>query len=180
VTVYVASSWRNARYPEVVARLRAEGIEHYDFRNPEDGNHGFSGAQVSRELGYGEDGWKNPQADAALLMLFHPLADEGFRLDHGALLRASAGLLVMPCGRSAHLELGYLAGRGKPTVVLLDDGSEIDLMWRLADCITYSLDEAVAFVRDAGEAIGDAPSTSSPQRSKPQSAPAPTSSEAPR
>jgi hypothetical protein len=39
--LYVASSWRNARQPEVVARLREAGHEVYDFRNPAPGNTGF-------------------------------------------------------------------------------------------------------------------------------------------
>lgn len=32
--IYVASSWRNSIQAEIVAALRAEGHEVYDFRNP--------------------------------------------------------------------------------------------------------------------------------------------------
>lgn len=32
--IYVASSWRNKYYPEIVAKLRMMGYEVYDFRNP--------------------------------------------------------------------------------------------------------------------------------------------------
>ena len=32
--IYVASSWRNQYYPEVVNKLREFGHEVYDFRNP--------------------------------------------------------------------------------------------------------------------------------------------------
>ena len=32
--IYVASSWRNEYYPEVVEKLREAGHEVYDFRNP--------------------------------------------------------------------------------------------------------------------------------------------------
>ena len=32
--IYVASSWRNVYYPEVVTRLREAGHEVYNFRNP--------------------------------------------------------------------------------------------------------------------------------------------------
>ena len=35
--IYVASSWRNGYYPEVVAKLREAGHEVYDFRNPPSG-----------------------------------------------------------------------------------------------------------------------------------------------
>lgn len=39
--LYIASSWRNTYYPEVVGRLREEGFEVYDFRNPPSGDPGF-------------------------------------------------------------------------------------------------------------------------------------------
>lgn len=39
--IYVASSWRNQFYPEVVTRLREAGHEVYDFRNPPHGKGGF-------------------------------------------------------------------------------------------------------------------------------------------
>lgn len=32
--IYVASSWRNSYYPDVVNKLRATGHDVYDFRNP--------------------------------------------------------------------------------------------------------------------------------------------------
>ena len=32
--IYVASSWRNQYFPEVVKKLREYGHEVYDFRNP--------------------------------------------------------------------------------------------------------------------------------------------------
>lgn len=34
MNIYVASSWRCARQPAVVAALRAAGHEVYDFKNP--------------------------------------------------------------------------------------------------------------------------------------------------
>ena len=34
--IYVASSWRNVFYPDVVSALREAGHEVYDFRNPKD------------------------------------------------------------------------------------------------------------------------------------------------
>ena len=44
--IYVASSWRNAYYPEVVKRLREYGHEVYDFRNPPQG-----GRRIPRPAG---------------------------------------------------------------------------------------------------------------------------------
>ena len=39
--IYVASSWRNQYYPEVVTKLREIGHEVYDFRNPSHCHGGF-------------------------------------------------------------------------------------------------------------------------------------------
>ena len=39
--IYVASSWRNEYYPEVVMKLREAGFYVNDFRNPTSGDEGF-------------------------------------------------------------------------------------------------------------------------------------------
>ena len=62
---------------------------------------------------------------------------EGARL---ALDWADAGVLLLPCGRSAHLELGYLIGQGKPTSILLTDG-EPELMYSLASRLCCDTNE---------------------------------------
>lgn len=149
--LYVASSWRNKRYPAVIERLRAEDIAHYDFRNPVSGNYGFSGSDVSQMLGFGPDGWRQATPTQIGALLDHPYAVDGFFLDKRALDDASAVLMVMPCGRSAHLELGWCVGRDLPSVILLDEDSEsrteAELMWKIADLVTPSLDEAVEFLK---------------------------------
>ena len=47
--IYVASSWRNEYYPEVVAKLREAGHDVYDFRNPPSGDPGFKWSSVSED-----------------------------------------------------------------------------------------------------------------------------------
>ena len=44
--IYVASSWRNPYYEDVVKRLRKEGLPVYDFRNPPHGGGGFHWTDV--------------------------------------------------------------------------------------------------------------------------------------
>ncbi len=56
---------------------------------------------------------------------------------------ADAVVLVNPCGRSAHLELGWGMGSRKLTLILLSDG-ELELMYRLADHLCVSLDELLS------------------------------------
>ncbi len=50
--IYVASSWRNVFYPEVVAKLREARHDVYDFRNPPSGDPGFKWNCVSADYMY--------------------------------------------------------------------------------------------------------------------------------
>ncbi len=61
--IYVASSWRNTRQPEVVEALRARGHEVYDFRHPAPGNEGFSWKAIDG----GWQSWSSEQAAACEL-----------------------------------------------------------------------------------------------------------------
>lgn len=55
-------------------------------------------------------------------------------------------VMLQPCGRSAALELGWAIGAGKRTAVLMTDGQEPELMIRLADLLTSSVDELLAWL----------------------------------
>lgn len=134
--IYVASSWRNTRQPSVVAALREAGHEVYDFRNPAPGDTGFGWQQIGIPSG-------NPRRFRDEV-LTHPIAQAAFAKDMDALRAANATVLVLPCGRSAHLELGWAAGAGQKTVVLLDDPmSEPELMYLMNSKICVSLDEVL-------------------------------------
>jgi hypothetical protein len=122
--IYVASSWRNERQPEVVKSLRDTGHEVYDFKNPEVGNCGFHWSDIDPD-------WQAWSPDQFNAVLRHPLAKEGFKLDYEAMKWADACVMVMPCGRSAHLEAGWFVGAGKPLIILLS-GGEPELMYSMA------------------------------------------------
>lgn len=132
MNIYVASSWRNEQQPAVVAGLRAEGYEVYDFRNPVEGDHGFQWSDIDPEW----ESWAPLRFRAALQ---HRIAVEGRHRDMEALKAADAVVLVMPCGRSAHLELGYAVGAGKPTAILLSSG-EPELMYGIVDNLCESFE----------------------------------------
>jgi hypothetical protein len=127
--VYVASSWRNTEQPDVVRALRADGHDVYDFREPKPGNHGFSWHEIDPTIPRGPADLHLPAGEIAM-MLQHPAAVDGFKLDMDALTWCDVCVLVLPCGRSAHLEAGWAAGAGKVTIALLADG-EPDLMWKM-------------------------------------------------
>ena len=138
--IYVASSWRNDHQPGVVRALRDEGHEVYDFRNPHQtgpdrrrAGRGFHWSEIDPQ-------WKSWSPSEFRAALSHELAADGFHSDKDGLDWCDACVLVLPCGRSAHLEAGYAVGKGKLTLVLLSDG-EPELMYRFFDGIAVTLEE---------------------------------------
>jgi hypothetical protein len=151
--IYVATSWRNEAQPPLVLMLRAMGHEVYDFRNPAPGKEGFAWNQV----GYGATAFYEGAADldGYIKCLEHPRAVEGFKLDKDAMEWADTFVLLLPCGRSAHIEAGWAAGAGKEVHVLLSaDKFEPELMYLLCARIhssTASLTDALgACLQKAG------------------------------
>jgi hypothetical protein len=134
--IYVASSWRNQHQPAVVDALRQHGFGVYDFKNPP-GATGFTWEQVG--LDHTNPVHGDPAApdlaDTAefLAALDHPRSQAGFDSDFSAMQRADAIVAVAPCGKSAHLELGWGVGAGKHTAVLLDDPCTPELMLLMTD-----------------------------------------------
>jgi hypothetical protein len=131
--IYVASSWRNPMQQGVVYTLRAAGHVVYDFRNPKEGDKGFHWSEIDPD-------WKLWTPERFRESLSHPIAERGFRSDFDAMKWADVGVLVMPCGRSAHLEAGYFVGAGKPLYILLADG-EPELMYRMAAKVCIHMGE---------------------------------------
>jgi hypothetical protein len=128
--IYVASSWRNQLQPQVVSLLRSHGHQVYDFKRPDGGaGRGFqwADAYLAGDLA---------DADDYISALSHPAAIHGFERDFAAMLTADTFVLVLPCGRSAHLELGWAVGAKKSTAVLLDNPCTPELMYRMVDLVT--------------------------------------------
>lgn len=70
-------------------------------------------------------------------------AQQVFQFDLKHLDESTAGLLVLPAGRSAHMELGYLKGAGKRAVILLDgEYDRWDVMYNFADAVVTNVDDA--------------------------------------
>jgi len=140
--IYLASSWRNQQQPEVLSALRNEGYEVYDFRNPAEGQDGFSWEELDRDW----MGW-NP-VEYAELVTTHPVAAKGFSFDKAALDWCDTCVLLLPSGKSAHLEAGYAAGQGKQVVVLLNEKDfSPELMYLLCDALVCNLDDLLWYLR---------------------------------
>lgn len=137
--IYVASSWRNEKQPDVVRAIEEAGHEVYDFRHPSMGpgarGQGFHWSQI-------DPNWKRWTPIQFADALNHPVAKDGFESDKMALDWCDACVLVMPCGRSAHLELGYAIGAGKRSIILLSDG-EPELMYGLAWRLSPNIEDVL-------------------------------------
>ena len=138
--VYVASSWRNPYFPEVVNRLREAGHEVYDFRNPPHGGAGFHWTDIDPDA----PAWTYAQYAEGL---HHPLAERQFQADIDALTWADTCVLVLPCGRSAHTEAGWMAGAGKRVIAYIPEMVEPELMYKLFDAVAGSLDELAGILQ---------------------------------
>ncbi len=134
--IYVASSWRNKYYPEVVAALREAGHEVYDFRNPPHGGNGFRWTDIDENA----LSWNFEQYAEGL---HHPKAERQFSADLEALEWADTCVLVLPCGRSAHTEAGWMAGAGKRVVVYIPEMVEPELMYKLFDQVVGDIDSLI-------------------------------------
>ena len=153
--IYVASSWRNPYFADVVSLLRSAGHEVYDFRNPPHGGHGFKWAEIAPDMGVGAAACAGSAAGAGAGAggagvvgaatewtfdqyrqgLKHPKAERQFAADLEAMLWADTCVLVLPCGRSAHTEAGWFSGRGLKTIAYIPQFDEPELMYKLFDAV---------------------------------------------
>lgn len=149
--IYVASSWRCETQPTVVKALRDQGHEVYDFRNPAGM---FGGVQDGFAWSEIDPEWQDWTIDAYRERLAHGRAVAGFDADFAAMKWADTFVLVLPCGRSAHLEAGWAIGQGRPTAILLSqDRFEPELMYRMADRLCVSLDELLNWTGPVTETV---------------------------
>ena len=139
--VYLIGSLRNPRVPEIAKVLRAAGLEVIDdwFSAGPNADDIWRDYEVQRGRSYVE----------ALQGLHagHVFDFDKRRLDH-----CDGVVMVLPCGRSGHMEFGYTRGQGKWGLILLDDPNpqRFDVMYKFANGVYTSLDDLVA------EAVGHA------------------------
>lgn len=132
--IYVASSWKNTEYGELLRTLRAKGFEPLDWRQG-----GFGWREVS-SVPQDEMTGQHYRDD----VLTHARAVEGFNNDHDKMLEADCCVLLLPCGRSAHLEAGWFWGRGKPLHIYIPVFDTPELMYKGADSISFTIEELLA------------------------------------
>lgn len=136
-SVYIIGSLRNPEIPVVANNLEALGIEAFDDwygAGPEADDY-WKAHEIARGRDYGQ-------------ALEGYAANHVFDFDRFHLNRVDAGLLVLPAGRSGHLELGYITGLGKPSFILTEENHERwDVMYRFATKVFFAQEEMLEYFK---------------------------------
>lgn len=136
--VYVIGSLRNPEIPIIGNKLREAGFDAFDDW--------FAAGPIA------DDSWRDYEllrGHSYKQALEGHAAKHVFEFDLFHLNRSDVGLLVLPAGKSGHLELGYLRGQGKPCYVLFDVVPErYDVMYQFADDVFFNVDEMVKELKD--------------------------------
>lgn len=132
-TLYIIGSLRNPMIPEIAVKLRELDFDVFDdwFSPGPEADDWWKKYEESRGRNYKEalQGWAGKHI---------------FEFDKHHIDRADIGVLICPAGKSAHLELGYMLGKGKKGYILLEDSCDRwDVMYQFADGIFFSLDELI-------------------------------------
>jgi|WetSurMetagenome_2_1015567.scaffolds.fasta_scaffold12292_3 hypothetical protein len=144
--IYVASSWNNEYYEPVIRRLKhiqhtsPISIDFYDFRNPEQKT-AFSWQQI-------DENWECWTQEEQIKAMTHPLAEAGFKSDFDAMKWANICILVLPAGRSACAEAGWMKGQGKKVVVFSPVSERPDLMFKIFDGIFNIWDNLWCYLKN--------------------------------
>lgn len=140
--IYVASSWRNEHQQAVVNELRLNGYEVYDFKHPNKGEPGFQWTKI-------DENWQNWNMKEYREALRNDYAQFGFNRDFNAMKAADICVLLLPCGRSAHLEAGWMKGAGKNVFAFIypQERIEPELMYGLIDGIALSIQDLVEMLK---------------------------------
>lgn len=143
--IYVASSWRNPHYESVLDCLDQWNLPYYNWRDEE----GFHWSDVFTPDLIGIDIDEHQKSHWTLPIsptqyhygMLHQRAKKGFERDMLHLREASAVILLLPCGKSAHLEAGWAVGSGKPVALYMPESLQPELMYGMFDRMTDNIDD---------------------------------------
>lgn len=145
--IYLVGSLRNDMVPITAGILRQEGHDVFDdwFSAGPEADDYWQAYEKQRERSY---------SDA----LAAPHAQDVFQFDKRHLDRCDTGVLVMPAGKSGHLELGYLIGRGFDGYVLFDKEPErYDVMYNFCRGVFFKLTDLCKALKEPPTKIVERP-----------------------
>jgi len=111
--IYLIGSLRNEKIPHVANKLRKLGFEVFDDW--------FSPGPEA------DDFWRNYEkvrGSTYKQALNNWAGKHIYDFDKHHIDRSDVGIMVMPAGKSGHLEIGYMIGQGKPCFIVFDEEPE--------------------------------------------------------
>lgn len=129
--VYLIGALKNPAIPDITNTIENLGYEVFSdwWAASEDADDWLRDYYKSRGFGYRDT-------------IRSYAAQHIFSFDKHHLDRADIGLMVMPCGKSGHLELGYMIGQGKRGYILFDQTPErVDIMYNFATDIFFNFED---------------------------------------
>ena len=137
--IYIASSWKNVYLVRTWAEfLRSKGFEVDDFTDNSRGRYVFYFADIC-----------NPEETDAIQLLQMSEAQKAFDEDKKWIDWADVVFLLLPAGKSSHLEAGYAKGQEKKLIIFQEQypKGEFDVMYGFADLLTDDPCEVIEFLR---------------------------------
>ena len=128
--IYLIGSLRNPDIGDIGNKLRTDGHEVF--------NDWFAASPTA------DDAWRDfekAKGNDYKTALQGYAAKHVYAFDKYHLDRNDIAVLALPAGKSAHLELGYVIGTGKPGYILLDNPERWDVMYQFATGVFYSVEE---------------------------------------
>lgn len=141
-SIYLVGSLRNPKVPELGNYLRDLGFDIFDdwYGAGEAADDSWQKYELGRGRTYKQalDGYASRH-----------IVD----LDHTHLCRCDCAVLVMPAGKSGHMELGFVMGQGKPAFVFFDGEPErwdqmYGLTFRSGGCVAFSKESLVTLLQE--------------------------------
>ena len=132
--IYLIGSLRNPQIPHIANELRAVGYDVFDdwFAPGPEADDYWQKYETARGRTYKE-------------ALEGYAAKHVFKFDFHHLQKANIGILVLPTGKSGHLEFGWMVGKGKPGYILFGTGEpeRWDVMYQFANGVFFSMEELI-------------------------------------
>lgn len=136
-SIYLIGSLRNPEIPKIASSLREKGFDVFDDW--------YAAGPTA------DDCWRDYEKSRGHSLeqaLGGYAAKHVFEYDRFHLQRCDAAVLVLPAGKSGHLELGYAIGLGKAGYIVLDNQPErFDVMYGFATVVA-STEELINKLRD--------------------------------
>ena len=142
--IYIASSWKNAQIAvDIALYLRNIGHEIDCFADEYRGRYVFHFSEIG-----------DKETLDAKTFLQDERSQKAFREDKKWLDWCECCILILPAGRSSHLEAGYIKGQGKKLAIwssLPFPKGEFDVMYGFEDLLTDQIIEVIDWVGGPAE-----------------------------